>query len=158
MKFSLELNITTNIQGPASFKLEAYRTPSRIWARPRLVRSRRPITPPTYQSLRQFEFATLPHKFDTQLALSSRTLLTLSNKTTLTRAEMEKLHKWTAILFIINEVSAMLRNTLRLQLSILHLNPYCSPLGQLLLRKVTARKFQSERSVKSLATHLSVKL
>ena len=158
MKFSLELNVTTYIKGSASDRLTAYRTSSRTWAKPRLVKSRRLITPSTYQSFKQLEFATLPHKFGIQLALSSRTLLTLSNKTTLTRAEMEELHKWTAILFLINGLSTLLRNTLRVQLSLLHLNSYCSPLGQLLLRNVTVRKFQPERSVKFLATHLSLKL
>ena len=158
MKFSLELNVTTHIKGPASDKLTFYRASSRTWAKPRLVKPRHLITPPIRQSLKQLEFATLAHKFDVQLALSSRTLLTLSNRTTLTRAEREELHKLTVLLFLINEVSTLLRNTLRVQLSLLNLSPYCSPLGQLLLRNVTVRKFQPERGVKSLATHLSIKL
>lgn len=158
MKFSLELNVKPRPCKTLSSGLSTYRTPSRIWVRSRLVKSERPVLTPIYQSIKRIELATRAPKLGSGLALSPRTLLTLSNKAGMTLAEKKELHRLAVLSFLIDQINVLLGKVVHVQSGLFYLNLYSYSLRRPLFRSITVRKLSPQRSIGVLSTHLTTKL
>lgn len=158
MKFSLELNVKLQPRKTSPSGLSTYRASSRVWVRSRLVKSERPVFTPIYQNIKRVELTTRASKFSSRLTLSPRTLLTLSNKTGMTPAEKEELHRLAVLLFLIDRVNVLFGKAVHVQSGLFYLNLYSCSLRRLSLRSITARKLSPQRSIRTLVTHLTMKL
>jgi len=165
MKLSLMLKLTAQPKEPLSTRLTGVSAIHRTWAKPRLVKSKYLAITSTLQNMKRLEFNIKTTQLRLEPVLSPRTLLTLNNWANywmnwdkLTPAEKKELHRLMAMLSFICKVDALMRRTTRLQLSLLYLSSYHTPLRQTLLLNITTRKLSPQRGPRATATLFSTKL